>query len=475
MRILEVLHFFLPKHSAGTEVYTDSIARELKARGHDVHLFFTDKVLSQRNYDLVRRDHHGIPCHVLINNLLYESFDETFDNAVVEHAFHRVLDEVKPDVVHFQHLMLLSLTLPRIVAQRKIPSLLTLHDFWLYCARFGQLMEHGKGVCAGPKPSRCASCISDFKFAQSSLQKRMISAIRWTKEVAGFDLAPVVDAWRGSRLLRTPRLLRKNEETGERAKAKPSSELEVHFQKREKLVEELAPNVRLFLAPSRTMRERMVEFGLPARRVKVLPLGIGRIDVAKRTPLEGRKPVFGFIGTLSPHKGVHVAVEAMRYMKGHGELLVFGRGDYYPAYAEKLREMAEGLPIRFMGAVPRSSIGAAFAKIDALVMPSVWLENFPIIIQEARAARVPVIASDLGGMREAIEDGVDGLLFKAGSARDLAIKMAQIWKDPQRIVRMAENAPEPMTLAEHVDRLEEYLVEVAAHPPGRGGHGGNAP
>lgn len=100
MRILEVLHFFLPKHSAGTEVYTDSVSRELKRRGHEVHVFFSEKVLSARNYDLVRREQNGLACHVLINNLLYESFDETFDNAAVEHAFHRVLDDVKPDIVH---------------------------------------------------------------------------------------------------------------------------------------------------------------------------------------------------------------------------------------------------------------------------------------------------------------------------------------------------------------------------------------
>lgn len=469
MRILQVLHFFLPRHSAGTEVYTDSISRELKRRGHDVHLFFTEKVLSARNYELLHRDWHGLPCHVLINNLLYESFDETFDNAAVEHAFHRVLDLVKPDVVHFQHLMLLSLSLPRIAFERGIRSMLTLHDFWLYCARFGQLMEHGQRDCPGPKPSRCASCIGDFKFAQTSLQKKMISAIRWTKEVAGFDLAPVVDAWRGSRLLGGGLLSGRGGTPGDEPGG-ASRALENQLKRREQMVGENIRHVRLFLAPSRLMRDRMTDFGLPGRRLRVLPLGVPDFEVHARKPLEGRRPIFGFIGTLAPHKGVHLAIEAMRYLKGHAELKIYGRADYYPAYVEKLREQAAGLHVRFMGAVPRASIGKAFAEIDALVMPSVWLENFPIIIQEARAAKVPVIASNLGGMAEAIEDGVDGVLFKPGSARDLALKLAALVKKPERILELGAAAPTPLSLEEHVDRLEDHLKAVADEAPSRPRH-----
>ena len=164
---------------------------------------------------------------------------------------------------------------------------------------------------------------------------------------------------------------------------------------------------------------------------------------------------------------MHLAIEAMRYLKGHAELKIFGRADYYPAYVEKLREQAAGSAVRFMGAVPRSAIGKAFSEIDALVMPSVWLENFPIIIQEARAAKVPVIASNLGGMAEAIDDGVDGVLFKPGSARDLALKLAALVKKPERFLELGAAAPTPMTLEAHVDRLEEHLKAVADEAPSR--------
>lgn len=463
MRILQALHFYLPRHSAGTEVYTHGLASALSARGHEVHLFFTEKVLSRRNYELVERVQDGMRCHVMINNLLYDQFEQTFANGEVERTFERVLDRVRPDLVHFQHLMLLSLALPEIAARRGVPVVMTLHDFWLYCARFGQLMQHGEAVCRGPRPRKCAHCLGDFKYAQSSLQKKVISAIRWTRDVSGFDLAPVVDAWRGSRLASAAKLFRGAAKAGDKgADALPAvpAGLERQFSAREQAVRELIPHVDLFLAPSKTVRERMIRFGLPQRRVKLCPLGIQTLAVAERTPRAGREVRFGFIGTLSPHKGTHVAVAAMRYLKGRGELLVFGRRDYYPAYVASLRSLAQGLPVRFLGAVPRAEIGSAFSRIDVLVMPSVWLENFPIIIQEARAARVPVIASDIGGMREAVRDDIDGLLFQVGDAKDLARKMARLIAEPERIDALAERAIPPITLEEHVLAVERHLSEA---------------
>lgn len=469
MRILQVLHFFLPKHSAGTEVYTDSLSRELLKRGHEVHLFFTEKILSRRNFDVIERDQDGLRCHVLINNLLYDRFEETFRNEAAKDAFADVLREVRPDVIHFQHLMLLSLDLPSVAARLGIPSVMSLHDFWLYCPRFGQLMEHGETVCKGPQPRRCAACLSDFKYSQTTLQKKVISAIRWTSAWSGFDLAPIVDAWRGSKLAGAGKLLQKS---GAKAKlsAREASEADATLRAdliaRERAVREMIPHVRAYLSPSRTVRDRMIAFGLPRRKVKLLPLGIDPVDVPERKPLEGRDPVFGFIGTLSPHKGVHVAVEAMRYLKGRGELVVYGRRDYYPAYASSLQALGEGLNVKFPGSIPRARIGEAFARIDVLVMPSVWLENFPIIIQEARATRVPVVASNLGGMKEAIRDGVDGLLFKVGDPKDLARKLASLVHHPERIAQMSARSRHPLSVEKHVDtvevELERAISEAAA-------------
>ena len=91
MKILLPVHFFLPDHSAGTEVYTYNLARELQKRGHTVEIFCTEKILSRRSYSIIKRDVDGLTCHVMVNNLDHETFTETFANPRAEGAFQRVL------------------------------------------------------------------------------------------------------------------------------------------------------------------------------------------------------------------------------------------------------------------------------------------------------------------------------------------------------------------------------------------------
>ena len=107
MKILMPVHVFLPDHSAGTEVYTYNLARALQARGHDVQIFCSEKILSKRSYSLLERDVDGLKVHVMVNNLEHDEFTETFANPRAEGSFGRVLAAVKPDIVHVQHLMLL--------------------------------------------------------------------------------------------------------------------------------------------------------------------------------------------------------------------------------------------------------------------------------------------------------------------------------------------------------------------------------
>ena len=129
MKILMPVHFFLPDHSAGTEVYTYNLARALQARGHEVRIFCSEKVLSRRSYSMFEREVGGLKCHVMVNNLDHEDFADTFANPRAEGAFQRVLQSFKPDVVHVQHLMLLSLGLPRLSRRAGARVVMTLNDF----------------------------------------------------------------------------------------------------------------------------------------------------------------------------------------------------------------------------------------------------------------------------------------------------------------------------------------------------------
>jgi glycosyltransferase involved in cell wall biosynthesis len=93
-----------------------------------------------------------------------------------------------------------------------------------------------------------------------------------------------------------------------------------------------------------------------------------------------------------------------------------------------------------------------------LVVPSIWYENAPLTIQEAFLAKVPVITADLGGMRELIHDGVNGLLFRPRDVRDLHSKIQVMLQQPALIPLFGSAHPPVKTIeADAADMVERYL------------------
>ncbi len=466
MKILMPVHFFLPEHSAGTEVYTYNLARALKQRGHEVEIFCSEKEISRRSYGLFERDVDGLKCHVMVNNLEYEEFSETFANPRAEGAYQRVLDEFKPDMVHVQHLMLLSLGLPRLSRSSGARVVMTLNDFWLFCVRFGQLLLPNGNICNGPNLSDCETCLQDFRFAQGGPEKAMLKVLQVTRELAGVDLAPLV-YWARDRSKMLKRRKQANTSTKGKGSAGGEMSLQDELRHRIRKVQLLIEQVDLFLSPSSTVADRCVEWGIPRAKMKISRYGIDTTPfegIARSDPHdeENQRPVtFGYVGTLAPHKGVHVLIEAFsRLPKGAARLLVFGSDAHYGDYGALLREMAEGHDVKFCGKIDRPRIGDAFAAIDCLVMPSLWLENSPVVIQEAFAAGVPVIASGQGGMAELIQDGRSGRLFPAGDVDALSEHMLSVLRNPTTLRTWSVSMDPPRSIEEDAEAMETLYSEL---------------
>jgi glycosyltransferase involved in cell wall biosynthesis len=153
---------------------------------------------------------------------------------------------------------------------------------------------------------------------------------------------------------------------------------------------------------------------------------------------------------------VHVLVEAFGHLRGAPlELDVHGHLDWFPDYVQGLQRAAEGLPVRFHGPFDPPRLDEILTSVDVLVVPSVWYENMPITIQEAFRNGIPVVVTDLGGMAEAVEHDVSGLVFPRGDARALAERLRALATDAALYDRIAAGRPAVPTLAEVVDRLEE--------------------
>ena len=137
-----------------------------------------------------------------------------------------------------------------------------------------------------------------------------------------------------------------------------------------------------------------------------------------------QKPVtVGLLGQVSPHKGHDDAIEAVRLLGPGFRLLLGGEGK--PDYVRSLRDRARDLPVEFLGFVKPASF---LERVDMLIVPS-WQEPFGIVILEAMAAGVNVIATNAGGPPEILDFGKAGLLIQPRDPVELASAVRRLGSD----------------------------------------------
>ena len=198
--------------------------------------------------------------------------------------------------------------------------------------------------------------------------------------------------------------------------------------------------VTQFLAPSNTLRERFLEFGIPPDRIAHAPQGIDQTGFAalQRTPADDVR--FAFMGSLLVSKAPHLLLEAFGGLpRGRATLEIFGSFASYHGddrYRSQVEPLLTQPDVHVHGPIPHDAVPAALASVDVLVVPSVWLENAPFVIREAFAAGVPVVASNIGGMAEMVADGRTGLLFQVGDAADLRRTMRRVIEEAGLLDRL---------------------------------------
>ena len=211
------------------------------------------------------------------------------------------------------------------------------------------------------------------------------------------------------------------------------------------------------LTPSEFHRDRFVEIGVKAETCRAVVNGLA-VDHLLATP-RGEAPIrsIGFIGTVLPSKGVHVLVDAFNRL-GRSELELHVHGDAPPFhektdYLEDLKAaVVPGLVVEFHGRYENRDLASILAKLDLLVVPALWWESFCLTAREGALAGLPVIVSDLGGLTEAVEQGL-ALGSAPGDAEALAAAIARVCDDAE--LRRA------LTSTAHlVRRIEDAAAEI---------------
>jgi glycosyltransferase involved in cell wall biosynthesis len=212
------------------------------------------------------------------------------------------------------------------------------------------------------------------------------------------------------------------------------------------------------LAHSRVVTEMFATAGL-SRRVRHLANG-HELDWVRG--YRGKTPSavlrVGYLGQLTPAKGVHLLVEAFRraHLGERGRLEIWGDPGLEPAYAERLRDMAAGCPqVEFRGRFARGDLATVLEGTNVVAVPSTWYENAPLVIHEAFATHTPVVATRLGGMAEAVTHGIDGLLFERNDVEDLARQLRRLADESGLLSTLAAGSPAVKTVEQEVEELED--------------------
>jgi glycosyltransferase involved in cell wall biosynthesis len=210
--------------------------------------------------------------------------------------------------------------------------------------------------------------------------------------------------------------------------------------------------VTAYITSTDFSRAKMIQAGLPADRIFVKPNFSH--DVSGQIYKSGSYALM--IGRLSPDKGVATVLQAWETLEDV-PLSITGDGEMRDMVEQAVKSHRN---ITYLGFVDRKEMPELVKNARFLVFASKMYEVFPMVIAEAYAAGVPVIASRLGAMIELIGEGETGLLFNPGDADDLSVKVRWLWSHPEEAARMGQNARREYEQKYSPDKNYQLLMDI---------------
>jgi glycosyltransferase involved in cell wall biosynthesis len=350
-----------------------------------------------------------------------EEFDKFLmtarDKRVYTERFADVLRGRRPDVVHVQHTLFVGAELFGLTRRLlpDAPILHTLHEYLPICNHYGQLVRtFGGELCLEASPRRCHQCYPEIPPQAFFLRRQLIQS-----QFAAVDM---------------------------------------------------------FIAPSRFLLERYVDWGIPRDRLLLEDHGF---PPARRVGVPDRDPRnrFAFFGVMTPFKGIDVLLRAMERLGTGFDAHLWVHGANYseqpPELQQELERLFEATSATVTWAGPYDhdrDLPRLMSEVDWVVVPSVWWENSPLVIKEAFQHGRPVICSDIGGMAEKVLHEVDGLHFRVGDPSSLAQAIERAAMTPRLWYRLRDGIQPVKTIAAHVATLtrvyDDLLERRAAPAPG---------
>jgi glycosyltransferase involved in cell wall biosynthesis len=455
LNILLTVHQFLPEYFSGTEILTFSVAKELIRRGHRVSILTgfparndlpDDARFDQykiEGIDVFKFYHGFVPMggQAVLSEIEY-------NNRLAARYFAQLLQRIRPDIVHFFHFSRLGTGLVDVAAAAAVPAYYTPTDFWSVCWPSQLMLDDGR-ICGGPSRhgGNCVKHIASITYGEP--------VARIAKIIPDI-LADAIVALTVSGVLPNYPKCHDVAAIGQRKSFNVARLNALHG----------------IVAPTRMMREKLIANGVDSRLISQSAYGIELAGYRNRIRMVGESGVinFGFIGTLAPHKGCHVLVDAFSQLgSGRAKLRIYGNTTDFPTYFDTLQRKAAPVNfIEFCGTFPNDRVAEVFDGLDVLIVPSIWFENSPLVIYSALAAKCPVIASDFPGMSEVVRHGWNGLTFRPGDVQSLYAQLIRLVNEPTLLELLSTNCSPSKSIGEYVDELLALYARRHSAVAGRG-------
>lgn len=411
MRVLTVAHNHPRFHPGGSELFAHALFHELAGRPDIAASYFLAGIEPGYRPESPGTAIQALPGEsdvFLFRNPAFNPFLQS--NIGLSRLYHdlaALVRELAPDVVFVNHLNHFGVEALQVI-RRAVPAariVLTLHDFYFICANDGQMVRTaGDGLCTRSGIDACRACFPERSQALFHLR-------------------------------------------------------ELHIKRHLGLVD-------LFVAPSEFLRRRFVDWGIPEGKIEVIRNGMPHDDPAPVRAIgpDGPPTRFALFGNLRRTKGTLLAAEAVatlnRDTRSPATLDIFGAPLFQPDAFKQALDAAiarSAGAVRLHGGYRREDIPRLMAGVDWVIVPSLWWENAPLVIDEAFHHGRPVLSSDIGGMAEAVRDGVDGLHVPVGSLDAWTDTIRRAASDAGLWQRLAAGIRRPPSVGEAADG---YLAAV---------------
>jgi glycosyltransferase involved in cell wall biosynthesis len=431
LKIIFVLNHFLPQQTAGTEVYTWALTKQLQNHGVDVKIliphygetksndYFFDGIAAHQYSEPSVVDRSLIMCFRVPDGLIH---------------FEKYIHDERPDIIHFHELAGsngITLKHVQVANQSGAKVLMTFHLAGYSC-KTGTLVQQGRTTCDGVIDlQKCSNCYlqstgngkiaTTLTTASSFLHKFSINTTRWQNKIGtALGTAPIIS-------------------------------------KLKEDLNSLVSQCDYVISITEWYEKILIANGVDQSKIKVIKQGIPFDPtnyISTRKIHEGPLKLI-FLGRINKFKGLHLLVEAIKDIDPLSvQLSIFGNSDDLFYESSLKTQTASNKNISWNGKLNQEDVVKTLYQHDVLCLCSTFSEMSPLVIQEAFAAGIPVIASNVYGNAEQISHNHNGLLFEFNNVNDLREQIIRCLNEPSLLKDLTQNIKPPKSFKE-VGR--EYL------------------